>query len=226
MSKIKVAICDDMKYICDYFSMVLKSKEMFDVVGTANNHDAVIDLVKTKMPDVVLLDLNFDKINAGIEMIPEIKEINPCCKVIIITVYDQGNLVFDAFSSGADSYLLKDLPVEEIEQTIIDIYTDKVNFSQKLLRSVVNEASKQQQRQQSLLFIMNKISTLSPREYDVLQQLYIGKTYSEISDILIIEKVTVRSYVSNIIKKMGYMNSKMMIKDLKELRIFENLSQI
>lgn len=224
MSKIKVAICDDMKYICDYFSMVLKSKEMFDVVGTANNHDAVIDLVKTKMPDVVLLDLNFDKINAGIEMIPEIKEINPCCKVIIITVYDQGNLVFDAFSSGADSYLLKDLPVEEIEQTIIDIYTDKVNFSQKLLRSVVNEASKQQQRQQSLLFIMNKISTLSPREYDVLQQLYIGKTYSEISDILIIEKVTVRSYVSNIIKKMGYMNSKMMIKDLKELRIFENLS--
>ena len=73
---------------------------------------------------------------------------------------------------------------------------------------------------------MNKISTLSPREYDVLQQLYIGKTYSEISDILIIEKVTVRSYVSNIIKKMGYMNSKMMIKDLKELRIFENLSQI
>ena len=226
MSKIKVAICDDMKYICDYFSMVLKSKEMFDVVGTANNHDAVIDLVKMKMPDVVLLDLNFDKINAGIEMIPEIKEINPCCKVIIITVYDQGNLVFDAFSSGADSYLLKDLPVEEIEQTIIDIYTDKVNFSQKLLRSVVNEASKQQQRQQSLLFIMNKISTLSPREYDVLQQLYIGKTYSEISDILIIEKVTVRSYVSNIIKKMGYMNSKMMIKDLKELRIFENLSQI
>lgn len=226
MCKIKVAICDDMKYICDYFSMVLKSKELFDVVGTANNHDEVIDLVKTKMPDVVLLDLNFDKINAGIEMIPEIKEINPDCKVIIITVYDQGNLVFDAFSSGADSYLLKDLPVEEIEQAIIDTYTDKVNFSQRLLRSVVNEASKQQQRQQSLLFIMNKISTLSPREYDVLQQLYIGKTYSEISDILIIEKVTVRSYVSNILKKMGYMNCKMMVKDLKELKIFENLSKI
>lgn len=226
MSKIKVAICDDMKYICDYFSMVLKANEMFDVVGTANNHDEVIELVKSKMPDVVLLDLNFDKVNAGIEMIPEIKGINPDCKIIIITVYDQGNLVFDALSSGADSYLLKDLPVEEIEKAIIDTYSNKIGFFQKLLHSVVDEANKQQQRQQSLLFIMNKISTLSPREYDVLQQLYIGKTYSEISDILIIEKVTVRSYVSNILKKMGYINCKAMVKDLKELRIFENLSKI
>ena len=51
---------------------------------------------------------------------------------------------------------------------------------------------------------MNKISTLSPREYEVLQQLYLDKTYAEISDFLVIEKVTVRSYVSNILKKMGY----------------------
>lgn len=226
MSKIKVAICDDMNYICDYFSMILKSNELFDVVGTAKNHDEVIELVTAKLPDVVLLDLNFDKINAGIEMIPEIKKINPDCKVIIITVYDQGNLVFDALSSGADSYLLKDLPVEEIEKAIVDTYTNKIGFFQKLLHSVVDEANKMQQHQKSLLYIMNKISNLSPREYDVLQQLYIGKTYSEISDILIIEKVTVRSYVSNILKKMEYLNCKTMIKDLKELRIFENLSKL
>ena len=69
---------------------------------------------------------------------------------------------------------------------------------------------------------MNKISTLSPREYEVLQQLYLDKTYAEISDFLVIEKVTVRSYVSNILKKMGYTNCKAMIKDLAELRIFEN----
>ena len=113
MEKIKIAICDDMKFICEYFSMVLQVNEMFDVVGIANDHDAVMALAREKRPDVVLLDLNFDKNNAGIEMIPELKEINPECKVIIITVHDQGNLILDAITNGADNYLLKDLPIEE-----------------------------------------------------------------------------------------------------------------
>ena len=73
---------------------------------------------------------------------------------------------------------------------------------------------------------MSKISTLSPREYEVLQQLYLNKTYAEISEFLIIEKVTVRSYVSNILKKMGYANCKSMIKDLTELKILESLPKL
>ncbi len=222
MEKIKIGICDDMNYICEYFSMVLKSNEKFEVVGTANNHDEVMELARDKKPDVILLDLNFDKNNAGIEMIPELKSINPECKIIIITVHDQGNLILDAITNGADNYLLKDLPVEELEKAIIDTYTNKIGFFQRLLYNIADEANRIQQRQQSLLFVMNKISTLSPREYEVLQQLYLNKTYAEISDFLVIEKVTVRSYVSNILKKMGYTNCKAMIKDLAELRIFEN----
>ena len=73
---------------------------------------------------------------------------------------------------------------------------------------------------------MSKLSTLSPREYEVLQQLYLGKGYMEIADFLVIEKVTVRSYVSGILKKMGYSSSKAMVNDLTELKIFESLSEM
>ena len=226
MDKIKIAICDDMNYICEYFSIVLKANEVFDVVGTANNREEVTALAKEKMPDVILLDLNFDKTNLGIEMIPELKEINPQCKIIIITVHDQGNLILEAISKGADNYLLKDLPVEELEKAIIDTYKNKIGTFQRLLYSIADEANTLQRRQQSLLYIMSKISTLSPREYEVLQQLYLNKTYAEISEFLIIEKVTVRSYVSNILKKMGYANCKSMIKDLTELKILESLPKL
>ena len=226
MDKIKIAICDDMNYICEYFSIVLKANEAFDVVGTANNREEVTALAKGKMPDVILLDLNFDKTNLGIEMIPELKEINPQCKIIIITVHDQGNLILEAISKGADNYLLKDLPVEELEKAIIDTYKNKIGTFQRLLYSIADEANTLQRRQQSLLYIMSKISTLSPREYEVLQQLYLNKTYAEISEFLIIEKVTVRSYVSNILKKMGYANCKSMIKDLTELKILESLPKL
>ena len=226
MDKIKIAICDDMNYICEYFSIVLKANEAFDVVGTANNREEVTALAKKKMPDVILLDLNFDKTNLGIEMIPELKEINPQCKIIIITVHDQGNLILEAISKGADNYLLKDLPVEELEKAIIDTYKNKIGTFQRLLYSIADEANTLQRRQQSLLYIMSKISTLSPREYEVLQQLYLNKTYAEISEFLIIEKVTVRSYVSNILKKMGYANCKSMIKDLTELKILESLPKL
>ncbi len=226
MDKIKIAICDDMNYICEYFSIVLKANEAFDVVGTANNREEVTALAKEKMPDVILLDLNFDKTNLGIEMIPELKEINPQCKIIIITVHDQGNLILEAISKGADNYLLKDLPVEELEKAIIDTYKNKIGTFQRLLYSIADEANTLQRRQQSLLYIMSKISTLSPREYEVLQQLYLNKTYAEISEFLIIEKVTVRSYVSNILKKMGYANCKSMIKDLTELKILESLPKL
>lgn len=226
MDKIKIAICDDMNYICEYFSIVLKANEAFDVVGTANNREEVTALANEKMPDVILLDLNFDKTNLGIEMIPELKEINPQCKIIIITVHDQGNLILEAISKGADNYLLKDLPVEELEKAIIDTYKNKIGTFQRLLYSIADEANTLQRRQQSLLYIMSKISTLSPREYEVLQQLYLNKTYAEISEFLIIEKVTVRSYVSNILKKMGYANCKSMIKDLTELKILESLPKL
>ncbi len=226
MDKIKIAICDDMNYICEYFSIVLKANAAFDVVGTANNREEVTALAKEKMPDVILLDLNFDKTNLGIEMIPELKEINPQCKIIIITVHDQGNLILEAISKGADNYLLKDLPVEELEKAIIDTYKNKIGTFQRLLYSIADEANTLQRRQQSLLYIMSKISTLSPREYEVLQQLYLNKTYAEISEFLIIEKVTVRSYVSNILKKMGYANCKSMIKDLTELKILESLPKL
>ena len=226
MDKIKIAICDDMNYICEYFGIVLKANAAFDVVGTANNREEVTALAKEKMPDVILLDLNFDKTNLGIEMIPELKEINPQCKIIIITVHDQGNLILEAISKGADNYLLKDLPVEELEKAIIDTYKNKIGTFQRLLYSIADEANTLQRRQQSLLYIMSKISTLSPREYEVLQQLYLNKTYAEISEFLIIEKVTVRSYVSNILKKMGYANCKSMIKDLTELKILESLPKL
>ena len=226
MDKIKIAICDDMNYICEYFSIVLKANAAFDVVGTANNREEVTALAKEKMPDVILLDLNFDKTNLGIEMIPELKEINPQCKIIIITVHDQGNLILEAISKGADNYLLKDLPVEELEKAIIDTYKNKIGTFQRLLYSIADEANTLQRRQQSLLYIMSKISTLSPREYEVLQQLYLNKTYAEISEFLIIEKVTVRSYVSNILKKMGYANCQSMIKDLTELKILESLPKL
>lgn len=225
MEKIRIAICDDMNYICEYFSMVLGANEMFEVVGTANDHDAVMALVQDKKPDVVLLDLNFDKNNAGIEMIPEIKSINPKCKIIIITVHDQGNLILDAITNGADNYLLKDLPIEEMEKAIIDTCTNKVGFVQRLLHNIADETNKRQKQHQSILYIMNKISTLSPREYEVLQLLYLNKTYAEISDILVIEKVTVRSYVSSILRKMEYTSSKALVEDLAELKILENLSK-
>ncbi|MDD6483599.1 MAG: response regulator transcription factor [Clostridiales bacterium] len=224
MEKIKVAICDDMKFICDYFSLMLKSNDRFEVIGTANDHDGVMALAKEKNPDVILLDLNFDKNNTGIDMISELKKLKPQCKIIIITVHDQGNLILEAITNGADNYLLKDMPVEELQSAIIDTYENKTGFSQRLLYNIASEANKIQQRQQSLLYIMTKLSTLSPREYEVLQQLYLNKSYAEISDFLVIEKVTVRSYVSSVLKKMGYTSSKAMVKDLTDLKIFENLS--
>lgn len=226
MEKIKVAICDDMQYICEYFSMILSANDMFEVVGSAYNRTDVMALARDKKPEVILLDLNFDKNNAGIEMISELKAINPECKVIIITVHDQGNLILDALTSGADNYLLKDLPIEELEQEIVDTCTNKNGFMRRLLHSIAKEENKRQEHQKSILYIMNKISTLSPREYAVLQQLYLHKTYAEISDVLVIEKVTVRSYVSSILKKMEYASSKALVEDLADLRIFEHLSKV
>lgn len=226
MDKIKLAICDDMNFICEYFKMVLKEDERFEVVGTANRRDDVLALAEEKNPDVILLDLNFGKNNEGIEMIPELKEINPKCKVIIITVHDQGDLILDAFAAGADSYLLKEISVDDMKKAIVETCTNMESFSQRLLCNAAGAANTIRKNQQSLMYIMNKLASLSPREYEVLQQLYCDKTYAEIADFLVIEKVTVRSYISSILKKMGYTNSKSMIKDLRELKILENLSKI
>lgn len=225
-NKIRIAIGDDMKFICDYFTMMLQNIPRFEIVGSAQTFEGILEIAEQEQPDVMLLDLNFNAIHSGIDHIPMLKDVNPNGKIIIITVHDQGNLILDAMTNGADNYLLKDIPVDELERAIVDTYENNKSFSNQLLRNVVDEANKIKRRQQSILLLVSNISSLSPRQFEVLQQLYLGKTYNEIADYLVIEKVTVRTYVSSILKKMGYSSSKALINDIAELEIFEYLSSL
>ena len=107
MEKIKVLLCDDMDYLCQYFELLLNKEDDIEVVGTASDPKTCIELYREKKPDVTLLDIQMQTDDEGIKVLEMIIEENPNAKVIMLTIHEEDDLIFRALSSGACDYIIK-----------------------------------------------------------------------------------------------------------------------
>lgn len=225
---IRIVICDDIKYLCDYFKEEMDEQEDFEVVGVAYNRDDCYKVVEKTKPDILILDIQMDSDDTGIEMIKYIKEISPMTKIVLFTIHEDNEYIYKGYSSGISEYIIKTAPKEEIFESIRNVYKNSdVNIKSSYAQIIINECEKVKQRQQSLIYVITLLSKLSNSEMEVLKDLYIGKTYSEIARKRSVEELTVRSQASNILKKFNCNKMRTLVDDLKNmnaLAIFDAIS--
>lgn len=219
MGKIRVVVCDDLKYMCMFFGDLLNSSETCECVGEANSEREVRDKVKEIQPDVVLLDMQMDTSESGIKLIPEIKELSPQTDIIVISVHEENDKIFKAIQAGARDYLFKNADPDDIIQSIENVYNGKDEIRGDIVRRILDQMRNIEEKQQSILFLVNKMRSLSERELAVVKGVCSGKTYGEIADEINTEVVTVRTYASRILKKMGYSRMSKLTEDLNALGI-------
>ncbi len=193
----KVVICDDQAIVRDGLEMLLKLETDIDVVGSAEDGAAAVEMVGRKQPDIVLMDLKMPIMN-GVEATRQIRAKYPEVKVLVLTTYDDDEWVFDAIKAGASGYLLKDTPRDEVVRAVKGTVAGKTYVDPVVAGRVLGQVADEQT--QSATMVTDK---LTDREMEILRALARGLNNTDIAHQLFLSEGTVRNHVSAILAKLG-----------------------
>ena len=221
MEKIRVLVCDDMNHMCEIFSALINNSQTCVCVGIAKNEKEVVSEAFEKQPDVILLDMQLDTDESGIILIPQIKDVSPESKIIVISIHEDNEKIFKAIQLGAKDYLFKKTPPKQIISKIESVYRGEESLSSNVANKILTEIQRIENVQKSLLFLVNKMHVLSETEMMVLKLKCQGFTYEQIAEKINVESSTVRTYASRILKKMDYDQMNELIDDFNNMGIME-----
>jgi DNA-binding NarL/FixJ family response regulator len=191
---IRILIADDHPVVRDGLAAMLGTQPDFEVVATAANGQEAVRLAAELRPDVVLLDLEMPELD-GVEALARLRAASPAVRALVFTAFDTDERILSAVRAGAQGYLLKGAPREELFRAI-----RVVSQGGSLLQPVV--ASKLLQRM-ARPGGEEAPATLTSREVEVLRLLAQGRANKEIAADLVISERTVKFHVSAILSKLG-----------------------
>jgi DNA-binding NarL/FixJ family response regulator len=200
MSKKTVVIADDHVLIRDGIKSLIQSKLDIEIVGEASNGQEAIDCILATSPDIAVLDLNMP-IKNGIEVIKEIRSINPLIKCIVLSMHEDPEYVIKSVQAGAMSYVIKNSDHQEILNAV-----KAVSEGQKYFNSNISSILIQGLSQQSTDKV-DYSELLTPREKDVLKEVVNGLSTKMIADKLNIGNRTVETHRINMMKKLQVQNT-------------------
>lgn len=204
---IRVIVVDDQKLMRDGLKTILGLEDNIEVVGTAADGAQALEAAQATKPDLVLMDIRMPGVD-GVQGARLIREQLPETKVLMLTTFNDSELILDALEEGASGYLLKDMPTEVIVQAIMTVYAGGIVLPPESTAQVVAEWKRarehavQEGRDQLVAAAPPYLEELTEREHDVLQLLGQGMNNKEIGETLVITEGTVKNHVSSLIAKL------------------------
>jgi NarL family two-component system response regulator LiaR len=171
-----------------------------EVTGEAANGVEAVELAHRTQPDIVLLDLVMPEMD-GIQATPRIIESSPKTRVIILTSFGEEDKVLPAIRAGAQGYLLKDIPPNELVQAVREVYLGKVQLHPEVAKKLMSAVAGKEEPRSSHVATQSE-EGLTEREQEVLQLIADGRNNREIAEKLVISEKTVKTHVSNILSKL------------------------
>lgn len=191
---IKVSIVEDDNRIRESLAVLIDGGDNIRCISTHASGEEALGQIPLKKPDVVLMDINLPKMS-GIECVRKLKGLLPRLQILMLTMYEDDDLVFQSLMAGASGYLVKRTSPAELLQAIEEVHSGASPMSGKIARTVVEYFQKLQTSSP-------QDENLSKREQEILDLLVKGYRYKEIADALSISFETVRSHLKNIYDKM------------------------
>jgi len=199
MTSIKVALCEDNKVFRESLEQFINDTPGFEVVASYSSAESILEGIDLYGPEIILMDIDMPGIN-GIKATGLIKAKFPDVNVLILTVYEDDQKIFDAILAGATGYLLKKTAPEKILESIRELKEGGASMSASIVKKVISYFNRKESANQNDY-------TLSQRELVILKCLVNGDSYKMIADHCAISIGTVRTHISNIYKKL-HINSK------------------
>lgn len=203
MQPITVAVVEDREQYRQAIERIFAQKPDLKLVGMYTSAENLLEFVPVKLkPDIILMDIELPGIT-GVEAVEILQTANPEIEIIILTIYEDNENVFNALRAGALGYILKTASADEIYNAIVELKDGGSPMSDGIARKVARFFREyhlpplKETRHSS-----PKEALLSPREKEVMDLLAKGYRYKEIADTLFIAQETVRKHIHNIYKKL------------------------
>jgi len=195
----RILLIEDYELVRKTYKEIINSTENFKVVGDFESCELAIPKLEELAPDVVFMDINLPGMN-GIDGIKIIRKQFPEIAIIVVTVNEESNYVFEALCAGAVGYITKVSGKQKIIEALEQLNLGGAPMSVKIARMVVES------------FQEKKLNELSDRENEVLTLLTKGKSYASIGEDLNVSVNTIKTHVRNIYEKLHVTSKNEVIK--------------
>lgn len=192
--RIKVSIVEDDQQICEGMAFLINSSETAQCISVHRSAEDALKQLPLQQPDVILMDINLPNMS-GIECTRKIKALLPRAQVLMLTMYEDSEQVFNSIMAGASGYLVKRTPPAKILEAIQEISSGASPMSGRIARMMVEHF-------RNVKRAAPELENLSKREQEVLELLAKGYRYKEIADALSVGFDTVRSHLRSIYDKL------------------------
>ncbi len=191
---IKVSIVEDNDRVRESLTSLIDGARGFRCVGAHRSAEAALKLIPDEKPDVVLMDIHLPRLS-GIDCVRKLKALGPNLLVLMLTAYEDDDLIFQALKAGANGYLIKQTSPSEILAAVKEVHEGGAPMSSNIARKVI-------QSFHQTVATDSPTDSLSPREREILDLLAKGYSNKEIADTLSIAYLTVHTHVRNIYGKL------------------------
>lgn len=194
----KILIVDDHILFREGLASLIDKQADFKIVGEAGSVREACQVAQTLVPDLILMDFSLPD-GTGADAAQVILEELPDVDIVFITVHESDEFLMEAVCSGAKGYLLKNLPVAKLLDSLRGLARDEAAISRKMTGQLLRMISKQEQDQRSG---SNDCMLLTTRELEVLREITTGASNQEIAERLFISINTVKNHIHNILQKL------------------------
>jgi two-component system response regulator DegU len=194
---IRLAVVEDHQVVRKALVKMLNEKENYDVVIEASNGQEFLDKIAKKTVDVVLLDMEMPIMN-GLQAVRALKKNGSTIKIVMLTMFDDQEIIFDLMAEGIDAYLLKECSIEEMEEAIETVHKNMPYSNAQMNNAVLNDISSK-----SKLSLRKNQFNLTDRELVVIKMICDGRSSDFISKQLPTSKKNVDFIRTKIMKKLN-----------------------
>src|SRR5579864_3484957 len=197
---IGIVVADDHEVVRTGFAAILDTQPDFIVLGTAADGAEALLTCQEQHPDVVLMDVRMPGMD-GIEATRRLTSAGTAPRVLVLTTFDLDEYVYDALRAGASGFLLKDVTAERLFDAVRVIAAGEALLAPAITRRLISEFARLRPRPDGLPAAA--LSTLTPRETQVLRLVAEGLSNPEIAARLVVTEETVKTHVSRMLSKLG-----------------------
>jgi DNA-binding NarL/FixJ family response regulator len=225
--RIRVLIVDDQRLLCEGFRKLIEIEPQLEVVGMAGDGEEALAATERLIaadtaPDVALMDVRMPRLD-GIAATRIFKERWPAIRIVILTTFDDRELIQAGLQAGASGYVLKDITAEQLATTIRGVAQGQVLLHPDVASAVVAsfaQAPGEPAVATSVSVGASGLTQLTDREREILALLSRGASNREISETLYIAGGTVKNHLSNILSKLGVRDRTQAALKARELGLF------